>query len=179
MKDLRINNEEINLIIELVKHQSISIIWDINAFYFNTNESTYKLECIDDLPEGSNYKYDEIFYCRFEKLNEKIKFHKNNPKYWYKIISEGTKIESIKIVDIIEVYPDGILIDETEKRNFDKGSNYLSLGFVIETKEGFIPAFLLPSNHGFTWLEKYDFYSENEIDNLLKENIETFELRTV
>ena len=179
MNDLRINSGEISLIIELIKKQSISIIWDINAFYFNANNSTYKLECFDDLPEGSDYEYDEIFFCRFEKLDKKIEFQKDNPKFWYKIISEDIKIESIKIVDVIEVYPDEILIDETEKENFNNGLNYLTLGFVIETKEGFVPAFLLPSNHGFAWLDKYGFYSENEIGNLLKENIEKFELRAV
>ncbi len=164
---------------KLIKKQSISIVWDINAFYFNTNDLTYKLECFDDLPEGSDYEYDEIFFCRFEKLDKKIKFHKDNPKFWYKIILEDTGIESIKIVDVIEVYPDETLINETEKGNFNNGLNYLTLGFVIETKEGFIPAFLLPSNHGFTWLEKYGFYSENEVKILLKENIKKFELRAV
>lgn len=179
MNDLRINSSEIILIRELIELKSVSIIWDINAFYFNSYDSTYKLECFDDLPEGSDFEYDEIFFCRFEKLNERIEFKTGDPKFWHKIVSEDTKIGSVKIVDVIEVYPDQRLIEESEKEKFESGLNYISLGLIIETDEGFVPAFLLPSNHGFTWLDRYDFYSEAELNKLLEENIKKFKLTTV
>ncbi|MEP6902053.1 MAG: hypothetical protein ABJA66_09900 [Actinomycetota bacterium] len=179
MNELEFTTEEVSLISEIINQKSVSIIWDINAFYFNTQQFTYKLECISDLPEGSNYEYDEIFYCRFEKLNEKVSFSSNDPKFWYKIISKEIKVDSIKIINIIQVFPKDFLIDISEISNYKKGLNKLSLGLIVETKEGSIPAFLLPSNHGFTWQTKYDFYSQAEVSELLTDKITKFKLRTV
>jgi hypothetical protein len=179
MNGLALTKDEVNLISEMIKQQSVSIIWDINAFYFNTQKLTYKLECESDLPEGSDWEYDEIFYCRFEKLKKKLSFSSNDPKFWYKIISDETKIESVKIVNVIQVFPKDILVTCAEKSKHNSGLNKLSLGLIIETKKGLIPAFLLPSNHGFHWQTKYDFYSETEIEEILEKDVRKFELRKV
>jgi hypothetical protein len=179
MSDLRFTSEEIKLISDLTNYESVAIIWDINAFYFNTDKATFKLSCTGDLPEGSDYEYDEIFYCRFEKLPEKVSFSSNDPKFWYKIIPSEIKIDSVKIINVVQVFPKDFLIDSSEISNHERGLNKLSLGLIVETEKGLLPAFLLPSNHGFTWQTKYDFYSQAEVSELLKDNITKFELRMV
>ncbi len=179
MSDLWFTNEEIKLISDLINYESVEIIWDINAFYFNTDKSTFKLFCETDLPKGSDYEYDEIFYCRFEKVDEKIGFKSNDPKFWYKIISTDIKIDSVKVIDVVQVFPNDILISINELSEFEDGLNKLSLGLIIGTEKGLLPAFLLPSNHGFDWQTKYDFYSETEIKEVLEKNIKKFELRNL
>lgn len=70
MTDLRFTSTETKLIASLLNYDNISIIWDVNAFYFNTANATFKLECYDTQPEGSDNRFDEVFFCRFCKLNK-------------------------------------------------------------------------------------------------------------
>jgi hypothetical protein len=177
MKELTLNMEQIGLIHHLIKLPSIQIIWDINAFYINTDSETYKLECLDESPEGSINTYDEIFYCQFTRINERIEFEKNNPKYWYKIISNDCKIIDIQYLNVIELYPDNKLIPIEKELNNTSGLNKSTLGLIIETDKGYLPAFLLPSNSGFQWQPKFDFYSKTEIDNLIIEKIKYCEIK--
>jgi hypothetical protein len=177
MKDLTIDKKQIELIHTLTKFSSIEIIWDINAFYFNTDSKTYKLECFDEKPEGSDYKYDEIFYCQFQSLNERIEFEENNPKFWYKIISKDCKIIDICFLNVIELFPDNELVSTDNEGIYKSGLNKSTLGLIIETDKGFLPAFILPSNHGFQWQPKFDFYSKTEIDKLIIEKIKYCEIK--
>lgn len=177
MNDLRITGEEVDLLRDLMKYESVSVIWDLNAFYINSEKTTYKLECFDDLPEGSDSQFDEIVYCRFAKLSEKIEFCNPDPGFWYKILVEATRVEEVQIVDITQVFPQGILVDPDKISNFENGSNRVSLGCLFKVTEGFLPAFVLPSNYGFSWHEKYTFYSEEEAIFLLEKEIGKFELR--
>ncbi len=178
MQDLRIDINQINSL-ESLKNKDVSIIWDINAFYFNLNNTTYKLECLNKNPVGSNYQNDEIFYCQFVKLSEKIEFEEGNPKYWYKIIDKKANIASIRIIDIIQEFPDdNLLIDENDATN-KNGINKLTVGLILETKKGWIPAFLLPSNHGFSWQDKYQYYQKEEVMMLLKQELIKYKIKTV
>lgn len=175
MKDLTIDRNQIELLKELMQFETLEIIWDINAFYFNTELQTYKLECFDEKPLGSEYQYDEIFYCQFLKLEKQLKFDKNNPKYWYKIISKSCRILKIQSVNIMQLFPDDRLISYA-KDNQLEGINKLTVGLIIETDKGLVPAFLLPSNFGFQWQPKFDFYLKNEIEDLLFENLTHFKI---
>jgi hypothetical protein len=175
MKKLELNTNEIELLKNVIACEQVEIIWDINAFYFNTKDSTYKLECYTDIPNGSDYEYDEIFFCRFKKLKKKIMFEKGNSKYWYKIVTHNSKIEQIEVLNVCQIFPNDELIPITDKNIFINGLNSLTLGLIIKTDKGFIPAFLLPSNHGFHWQPKFGFYTEDEIENLILENIKHFE----
>lgn len=177
MKDLSIDIKEIKLIKKLTELSSIEIIWDLNAFYFNSEIKTYKLECFVDKPEGSDFKYDEIFYCRFLELNERIEFEDENSKFWYKIISRNCKIIGINSLNVLELFPNNELIPTENLKNHKYGLNKLTLGLIIETDKGFIPAFLLNSNHGFHWQPKYGFYTAMEIEKLIAENIKYYEIK--
>ncbi|KAA9331815.1 hypothetical protein [Adhaeribacter soli] len=176
MKDLRFSDSEVQLLSELLKLNSVEIVWDINAFYFNSEKVTYKLECFDDYPDGSNFEYDEIFYCRFLKLPELQKFKEGDPAFWFKIISTDSIIQAINILEVCHKYPEGVLVDESDELDF-KGLNNVSLGLIITTKEGVLPAFLLPANHGFTWLEKFGFYKDKEVEEILKHKIKKYKIR--
>ena len=177
MTDLTVDIKQIELIKTLTEFSSIEIIWDLNAFYFNSEVKTFKLECLADHPEGSDFKYDEIFYCKFLELNDRIKFEDENSKYWYKIISRCCKIIGIKSLNVFELFPDNKLIPIEDLKKYDHGLNKLTLGLIIETDQGFLPAFLLNSNHGFHWQPKYEFYTKMEIDKLIAENIKHFEIK--
>jgi hypothetical protein len=177
MKDLSIDNKQIELIKKLTEFSSMEIIWDLNAFYFNSEMKTYKLECFVDHPEGSNFKYDEIFFCRFSELNERIEFKDEDSNFWYKIISRSCKIAGIKSLNVLELFPDNELIPIENFKNYEHGLNKLTLGLIIETDKGFLPAFLLNSNHGFQWQPKYEFYTAMEIDELIAENIKYYEIK--
>jgi hypothetical protein len=179
MNDLRFTSDELKLLSELLNPSESSIIWDINAFYFNIAKSTYKLECFDASPDGSNYQYDEIFFCRFTKLSNQIQFEEDNEKYWYKIFSKSISISSFDIIDIIQVYPSQTIIDKNALKQYINGINRMTLGVVINTPLGSIPAFLLPSNHGFAWHPKFDFYSKGEIEEILKSDIKNYEIRSI
>ena len=178
MQDLRIDNNQIDLLDEL-NGNIFTIIWDINAFYFNTPNTTYKLECIDEKPVGSEYKYDEIFYCKFFKLEEKIEFEVGNPKYWYKVIDKKAMIESIRIIDIIQEFPKDELLNKEEEALNRNGINKLTIGLIVKTEKGWIPAFLLPSNHGFSWQEKYAYYEKEEIELLVKQELRKYKIKIV
>ena len=173
MKDFRIKDDQLVLLNE-VKNTELDIIWDINAFYFNSESTTYKLDCISSYPEGATGQYDEIFYTNFSKLKSKSIFELNNTKYWYKIIDNKSRIESIELVNIIQEFPQNRLLnDKTESKNPD-GLNYITSGLIIKTGNGYVPALLLPSNHGFTWQTKYEYYTEAEIDDILKTDIKKY-----
>jgi hypothetical protein len=178
MKDSRLTDSELELLSQLLKEDSVSIVWDINAFYFNTAKASYKLECFDDKPDGSGYEYDEIFFCKFLKLSKKEKFEVGNPKYWYKIIAKKAKIKALEVVEVVQKYPEARLVEENELEA-TAGINKVSLGLIITTTEGLVPAFLLPSNHGFSWPSKFDFYSFNEVNELLREEIKIYKIKTV
>ncbi len=177
MKNLTIDKKQIELIKKMFEFSSVEIIWDLNAFYFNTEKRTYKLECFDEIPEGSDFKYDEIFYCTFSDLNERIEFEENNPKFAYKIISNDCKIIEIKYINVCELFPNNELVSIESLGNYQSGLNKLTLGLIIETDKGFLPAFILPSNHGFQWQPKFEFYSELEIEKLIAENIKYYEIK--
>ncbi len=49
----------------------------------------------------------------------------------------------------------------------------------MANEKGLIPAFHLPSNYGFEWAEKFDFYPAQEIREILKVKIKEFELREI
>jgi len=176
MKDLRLTDIEIELLSQLMEKESVSIIWDINAFYFNTAKDTYKLECCEDHPAGSNYEYDEIFYCKFLKLKKKQIFKEGDSKFWFKIISSQANIKEIDIVEVTQKFPEDKLVNIEELGN-EEGVNKLSLGLIIKTIEGMVPAILFPSNHGFIWLDDYRFYSLNEIEEILKSEIKTYKIK--
>ena len=176
MNDLTFNQEEIKLIHDLLKLNSVQIVWDINAFYFNSNSVTYKLECFCATPAGSEYKYDEIFYCRFQKSNEYITFEENKTEYWYKIFNRGVKIVSIKYINVLELFPCNKVVSEQSTDPRDMGLNKSTLGLIIETDKGFLPSFILPSNYGFIWQPKIELYTKNEIEELLSENIPHYEM---
>jgi hypothetical protein len=177
MKDLRLTDSEVALLSQLLREESVSIIWDLNAFYFNTENATYKLECLDDHPDGSDYEYDEIFYCTFTKLKKKEVFKEGDPKYWYKIISYKAKVETIEVVEAVQKFPENCLVNEFDLEKND-GLNKVTLGLIVTTSEGKVPAFLLPSNHGFSWPYKFDFYSFNEIEELLRKEIKIYKIKT-
>jgi len=177
MKDLTIDTKQINLIQNLAEFSSVEIIWDLNAFYFNTEKKTYKLECFDEIPEGSDFKYDEIFYSTFTDLKKRIEFEENNPKFWYKIISNGCKILGIKYINVYELFPDNELIPIKSLEKYHSGLNKSTLGLIIETDKGFLPAFILPSNYGFQWQPKFEFYTAVEIDKLIIEKIQYCEIK--
>ena len=178
MKDFRIDIKQIELLNELIGIES-TIIWDINAFYFNSSNTSYKLECLEDIPAGSEYKYDEIFYCEFIKHENQIEFEEGNPKYWYKIIDKKAKIESIEIINIIQEFPDDELLNNENETTNSKGINRLTIGLIIKTENGWIPAFLLPSNHGFSWQGKYQYYQKEEVEFLLRKEIKKYQIKTV
>jgi hypothetical protein len=178
MKDLRFTDSEVELLSQLLKEESLSIVWDLNAFYFNTKKETYKLECFDEHPEGSDFEYDEIFYCRFFKLEKPQKFKEADRKYWYKIISTNTTILTIEIIEITQQLPDGVVVDD-KMINELTGLNKVSLGLILTTTDGMVPAFLLPSNHGFSWHDKYGFYNSSEVEELLKNEIKTYKIKSV
>lgn len=171
MNDLTLGEIEINLLKEVARLNTIEIVWDINAFYFNSNSNTYKLECLGEKPTGSQYQYDEIFYCRFHKLNERIIFIENDSDYWYKIISNDCKIISIQYMNILELFPDNKIVPIESADLNAIGLNKSTIGLIIETDKGFLPAFILPSNHGFTWQPKMELYSKAEIEKLISENV--------
>lgn len=177
MNDVRINNGEIQHIRDLMNSESVSIIWDLNAFYFDDDVTTYKLECFADLPEAGS-DYDEIVYCRFIRLSERVEFRQSEPGFWYKIVSEAVKVEDVQIVDTFQIFPEESLIGADEISKHDEGVNRVSIGFLIKTSDGFLPAFVLPSNYGFDWHDKFSFYTEQEVMALLETKIRTFELRT-
>lgn len=155
----------------------MEIIWDINAFYFNTSARTYKLECIEEVPDGGSAEdYDEIFFCSVTRLKERQEFRENDPNYWYKVLSKNCKVLSIKSINVIHKFPDDKLIDPNKIDNSRAGLNKYSLGLIIETDQGFVPAFLLPSNHDFHWFDKIHFHSLMEINQLLSDNIEFYEI---
>ena len=129
-----------------------------------------------DKPVGSDYEYDENFYCRLFDLKERIEFKENDPKFWYRIISPNCKILRIQYLNVIQLFPDNKIIPINAADKDKKGLNKLTLGMVIETDKGFLPAFLLPSNHGFQWQPKYGFYSKSEVEKLLEENIRDYEI---
>jgi hypothetical protein len=179
MNDLRITEKESGLLRELINCESVAIVWDLNAFYFNTKTTTYKLECLADLPEGAASEYDEIVFCRFQKLKQMVVFRESEAGFWYKIVTKATKVHEVKIVDIVQVFPQEALIDRVDITKYESGLNGLSLGCVIRTNEGSLPAFTLPSNFGFDWAEKYAFYSEGEVADILQTEIKKFELRPI
>ena len=175
MKDLTFDKKQLKLFKSLTDSASVEIIWDMNAFYFNTDSKTYKLECFDEKPLGSDFLYDEIFYCKFLELNKPLKFDENDSKFWYKKISKDCKILSFQFINIIQLFPDDIILPIKNANMQQDGINFLTVGVIVETSEGFLPAFLLPSNHGFQWQPKFDFYSKDEIHELLSENLEYYE----
>ena len=177
MKDLTLNKEQIELLINLTHFESVEIVWDLNAFYINSNLKTYKLECFAEKPLGSDYQYDEIFYCQFMELKKHIEFDGKDTKYWHKIISKDCKIIGIKYLNVMELFPEDILIPIENYETHKTGLNKSTLGLIIETNKGFIPAFLLPSNHGFSWHKKFEFYSKTEITELINENIKHYEIK--
>lgn len=179
MNDLTLTERQKGLIRNLINVQKTEIVWDINAFYFNTKQASFKLECFDASPVGSIDKYDEIFYCEFSELDARLKFEHNKPDFWYKIISDDCKILEVKYVNVIELFPDNKLVPLGDAINNNAGLNKSTLGLILHTDKGFVPAFLLPSNHGFTWHPKIDFYSKHEIDQLLVKNIAYYELAGV
>jgi len=178
MKDLRFTDSEVELLSQLLKEESLLIVWDLNAFYFNTKKETYKLECFDEHPEGSDFEYDEIFYCRFFKLEKPQKFKEGDSKYWYKIISTNTNIQAIEIVEVTQKFPEDVVVDEEQIQEL-KGVNKVSLGLILLTSEGLVPAILLPSNHGFSWHDKYGFYNSSEVEEMLKKEIKKYKIKSV
>lgn len=177
MNDLSFDTEQIELLKKLTDFDTVEIIWDLNAFYFNTNLKTYKLECFDARPLGSNYEYDEICYCIFVELEKRIEFTLSDKKHWHKIFSSGYKITGLEWINIIEHFPENRLIPTENQEAYQNGLNKSSLGLIIQTDKGFLPAFLLPSNFGFHWQPKFDFYSRLEIDELISENIKYYEIK--
>jgi hypothetical protein len=177
MNDVRFTSSEIKLLAELLNENAVSIIWDVNAFYFNTNRATYKLECCDAYPAGSDYKYDELFFCKFSRLPERMRFEKGEVDYWYKTIACNAKILGIEIVEAIQWFPGDKLLEESELPVETDGLNRLCLGLLITTMAGIIPAILLPSNYGFAWLEKYSFYGRSEIEAMLLDDIRKYQLK--
>ncbi|GAB3577673.1 hypothetical protein [Hymenobacter daeguensis] len=176
MNDLTLDDKQMQLIKNLVGLRTIEIVWDINAFYFNTPLASFKLECLDASPTGSDYKYDEIFYCEFSECGTRLIFENNAHKYWYKIICSDCNVHSIQYINVVELFPENKLIPLERLYNYETGLNKSTLGLIVQTDKGFVPAFLLPSNHGFTWQPKFDFYSKDEIDQLLIDNIKFYEV---
>ena len=132
---------------------------------------------MDDVPEGGNAEeYDEIFFCSMTLLKEKEQFQENDPRYWYKVLSKDCKVLSIKSLNVLHKFPDNKLIPPDKIDTSNMGVNKYSLGLIIETDQGYVPAFLLPSNHGFQWCDKFDFHSLKEINELLSKNIEHYEI---
>lgn len=177
MTDLTLRNEEIEAIKELKEFHSIKIIWDVNAFYLNSDKRTFKLGCFDEIPEGSDYEYDEIFYCRFEELPYYIEFFENDSNYWYKIISEDCRIVNIQCINVVQLFPDNKIVPIENYKSSENGLNRSTIGLIIETDKGFVPAFLLPSNFGFNWLNKFEFYTKSEIENLINEQLKYCEIK--
>ena len=171
MTDLRFTSTEIQLIASLLNHDAVSIIWDINAFYFNTADTTYKMECLEAQPEGSDYEFDEVFFCRFEKLAECGRFDDSEQGYWFKTVVANAKIRSIEVIETAHVFPDNTLSSIQVHGN---GITHVSLGLVINTDAGIVPAWLLPSRHGFTWLEKQRVYTSDEVDKWLRYDIKVY-----
>jgi hypothetical protein len=131
MKDINsfaLKDQEIELIKEMMACEDVEIVWDINAFYFNTRGITYKLSCFEEIRYGSEYKYDEIFFCRFDKLEEPLSFDKNESKYWYTIITANCKLQKIELINVCQVFPNDELIPETDRWKFKDGLNNLTLG---------------------------------------------------
>jgi len=177
MKDISFKENQITILTKLISFNSVEIIWDINAFYINTNNLTFKLECLVDYPLGSNYEYDEISYCDLYQLDEIIKFDDDNSIYWYKILSKNCKINNISYINILQEFPSDELVDLNKIEKSVVGLNKITIGIILQTNLGFIPAFLLPSNYGFQWQPKFDFYNENEINKLIRENIKYYEIK--
>ncbi len=129
------------------------------------------------MPDGGSAEdYDEIFFCSVTRLKERQEFRENDSNYWYKVLSKNCKILSIKSINVIHKFPDDKLIAPDKVDISSAGLNKYSLGLIIETDQGFVPALLLPSNHGFHWFDKIDFHSLNEINQLLSDNIEFYEI---
>ncbi|THH36294.1 hypothetical protein [Neolewinella litorea] len=168
MIDLRVNVDQVALLRCLIGN-CVKIVWDINAFYFNTQTATYKLECRTELPEGARSQYDEIDYCKVFALEEAIEFENDSSKYWYKIIDTNTTVKSIYIIDVSHKFPEDKLIDLDLEYKKQNGVNNYTIGLIIITENGRIPAFITPSNFGFGWHPKFGYYSPNEIESLLNE----------
>lgn len=178
MNDISFDKRQIELLKEIVDLDMVEIIWDLNAFYFNTDFKTYKLECFDARPLGSNFEYDEICYCVFVELDKRVEFTLTDTKHCYKIFSSNYRITSLEWLNVIEHFPENRLIATENQIAYQNGLNKSTLGLIIQTDSGFLPAFLLPSNFGFHWQPKFDFYSRTEIDELLSENIEHYEIKS-
>lgn len=176
MNDMRFTASEFKLLTEIANNRAVSIIWDINAFYFNTDGATYKLECCDAHPNGSDYQYDELFFCRLSRLPKRMRFEEEKIDYWYKIVAYNAKILRIEVVETIQLFPGDKLLGEYELPVSTGGLNRLCLGLLITTEAGVIPAILRPSNYGFTWLEKYNFYERSEVEEILANDIRKYQL---
>lgn len=165
MPAISLSQAETASLATLLHRDPVTIVWDINAFYFVTSHGTYKLECISEAPAGADSKYDEVFSCRFMQEDAPFQFVQNEPGYSYKIINPSTVIQSLTIIEATQAFPSGTFLP-TQTGNSEIITT-LCLGLLITTAHGIIPALLLPDNFGFHWLEKHDFYSTEEITQLL------------
>ncbi|GAA4370227.1 hypothetical protein GCM10023185_44580 [Hymenobacter saemangeumensis] len=179
MKDFRFDAREIGLLIELISQKPVEIVWDLNAFYLNTDTTTYKMECIDAPPAGAENEYDEIFFCKIEQLESRLHFKKNAPGYWYKIVTSNAEIQVLIIVEVERLFVDGRLFQNHNQKDTSENINMLSLGLLIQTNEGVIPAVLVPSEFGFSWLERHGYYNLNEALELITKRVGDVELRSI
>jgi hypothetical protein len=177
MNDVRFTASEIQLLTELLNKEAVSIIWDINAFYFDTEDATYKLECCDEQSAGSDEQYDELFFGKLYKLSKRVRFEANREKYWYKIISHNVKILEIELVETIQYFPGDKLFDKHELPVNTDGLNKLCLGLIVTTTVGIIPAILMPSNYGFMWLERYGLYERSEVETILVNDVGKYQIQ--
>lgn len=177
MNDARLTAAEVECLTELLDKDAVSIIWDINAFYFNTNSTTYKLECCEEHPAGSDYQYDELFFCKFSRLPRMLLFEKGEASYWYKIIASDAKILEIELVETAQLSPGDRVLGEDELPVNTDCLNKLCLGLLVTTTAGVVPAIIRPSSYGFTWLEKYGLYERSEVEKMLVNDVRKYQLR--
>jgi hypothetical protein len=162
MKDFTYGQHEIILLRILLERRIEAVVWDINAFYFNIKDGTFKLGCEEEIPEGANDRFDEIVFSRIRKLEKKLSFY-NDSRYTYKIIAEDVQITKIEVLQAMIKFPEEIFLSG-DRWNNDIGLNYISLGLLIWIGDRVIPAYVIRNWFGFLWQNKQAIFPSDEID---------------
>jgi hypothetical protein len=173
MHDYTNGAAQVKLISQLIQQPIHQVIWDVNAFYFNTSKTTIKLECLADNPEEAAHDYDEICYTRIFNLNKTLTF-KEASKWAFKIVATDIRISKIEVLPTFIKFPESITAKEEKEFESNFGLNKIDLGLAIYIDNLFLPAYLLPNNFGFVWLNEKRLYKKEELN--FDQNVNVFDI---
>lgn len=153
---------EVSQLRKIIGTECAQLVWDLHAVYFVQHPTVTAVEAVADSPISAD-PMGEVMHVRVAAVSPAPRFVKaGEPGFWYKVLAERVRIESIDVVRTAVTLPAETIAHPSSA---PRGAFIADCGVLVRTPLGVLPAVQMEDIFGFyNWSsEPPRWYTDEEV----------------